>query len=234
MRTRFLVGVVTVLAIVVFATVYAITNSNRTRQGTTPPSGTITGRVLSLDGEPVAGASVYALGNNSMTGRLPIFLTDEKGEFVIQGLIPGTYKMSASKEADGYPPTDNTFYSAGTVQLPEVTINEGETIPDVPVYLGPQAARLHGHLINAASAKPIKNLQDVQVILRRADNPDLSYMIGPDTEGQYSALVPSNILFTIEVSAPGYERRHVEAQQLNPKAGKLVDIPLRPVKTGRN
>src|SRR5258705_4183668 len=65
------------------------------------PNGTITGRVVNSAGEPLSGAVVYAalLGTSSRSQRATV---DSNGEFKIDGLEAGLYRVSAG--APGYVP----------------------------------------------------------------------------------------------------------------------------------
>lgn len=65
------------------------------------PNGMITGRVVNSAGEPLSGAVVYAgsLGTGPRSQRAAV---DSNGEFKIEGLKAGLYRLSAS--APGYVP----------------------------------------------------------------------------------------------------------------------------------
>jgi hypothetical protein len=182
--------------------------------------------VLSPDGQPISGASVYAVKSDFTTGRLPVFPTNDRGEFTIPNLTPGTYKVSAAKEDDGYPPTDYEFYASNGVNALRIAVYEGQTTSQVVVNLGPKAAKLVGKVIDAATDKLVK---DVQIIVRRTDNPDNSFTIVPDVNGKIEVLVPP-VPFTVEVSAPGYEKRHLASLQLSSGEIKRLDITLHPAR----
>jgi hypothetical protein len=216
------------LAAVLAGTAYTVNRSTRAGRSAPQTSGVVSGRVVAPNGEPVAKAKVYALSDRQ-SGRLPIFLTDEQGMFSITGLIPGVYKIHAEKEEDDYPPTSNLFYSAGLVEVPQVTIADDQSSHDVTVRLGPKAIRVEGRVVDAARNSPIRNLQDVLLKLRREDDSPYTYITGPNVEGNFSILIPQ-APFTIEVSAPGYEKRRLEPAKLRPGQPGRVDIQLRPAK----
>src|SRR5205085_3390848 len=88
--------------------------------------GAITGRVLDAGGQPVFNAEVQALNTVSGTGKVPTAYTDEKGLFLIEHLKPGNYKLPVSKEEDGYPPTDSTFYSVDFTPPQQALVYEGQ------------------------------------------------------------------------------------------------------------
>jgi protocatechuate 3,4-dioxygenase beta subunit len=74
------------------------------------PNGSISGRVLDSDGEPIEQASVVAEGAMS-SGSAD---TDDKGQFRIGGLAPGKYHVRAKPQAMQVPPEIRTD---GTVEV---------------------------------------------------------------------------------------------------------------------
>jgi len=73
------------------------------------PTGSITGRVVNADGEPVENALVAA--ENAANPAGPNGRTDEKGQFRIGGLLPGRYRVRATPQDETLPPeirTDGT------------------------------------------------------------------------------------------------------------------------------
>lgn len=208
---------------------YAVTRSAGGEHTTRPHTGAISGRVLTAEGHHVPRANVYALTDEGMTGRMPIFVTDEDGKFIIKGLIPGTYKVYASKEEEGYPPTDNTFYSAGLVAESQVFAEGQHTSSGVVVYVGPKSAKINGEIVDATTGKPVRGQQGVQMSLRRTGYPDSSLSTGPDLKGRFEVLVPP-APFTVEVSAPGYRKRHLGSFSLAGGEVRRLDISLIPEK----
>jgi hypothetical protein len=72
------------------------------------PGGTISGRVVDADGEPVESVSVSAEG---LTGTFRRAQTDDEGHFRLGGLAPGRYRLLASSPELQLPPeirTDGT------------------------------------------------------------------------------------------------------------------------------
>ena len=205
MRVKFLVGLFAAAILAAVGGIYVMSSSQSylTPRGVATASGAITGQVIDVSGQPVSGAQVYADRNEAPIGRRLGASTDEQGMFVIDNLVPGTYTVSTSKEEDGYAPTDTSFY-VGYVQAPQVTVNERQTTSGVLVPLGPQAARLTGRIIDTTTNAVMRDLRDVQITLRHADNPDYALSTNPVLNGAFSILVPI-IPFTVEVSAPGYQ-----------------------------
>ena len=227
--TRLSVGLIAALVLILAGTAYTVNRPGRDRQSAPPTAGVITGRVLTPEGQPVPGARVSAT-NNKQVGRLPTSLTDEQGTFSITGLAPGTYELEAEKEEDDYPSTGNVFYTGGLLEVPHVTIAEGQTSHDVTVRLGPKAARVEGRILDAARNLPVRNSQGIQLRLSREDGPQYSYATGSDSEGNFSILVPEEP-FTIEVSAPGYKKHRSGPLRFTKGQLKRLDIPLQAANT---
>lgn len=196
--------------------------------GSVSHPGAIRGRVLDANGQPVSEAEVYILKSDFTTGKIPTVYTNKEGIFSIKNLPSGTYTISVGKEEEGYTRPNSAFYSAGFVDSPQVNVNEGQTTSEVVVHLGPKAAKLSGRILDAATNRPIKNLQGVQITLRRLDNPDLSLTTTADLEGKFSILMPP-VPCEIEVSAPGYGKWNNErsAIHLTQGAAKELKIHLR-------
>lgn len=229
MRPQLLIGIFITVGLLAVGMAFAVSRSTPKRQAVTQSSGAITGRVLSPDGQPISAAGVHAEKSDFTFGRLLMFPTNDQGEFTITNLTPGTYKVSAAKEEDGYPPTDYAFYSAGVVSSPHITVYEGQTTSEVVVYVSPKAGKLSGRILNAATSSPIKNLQGVQLTLRREDNPELSLTMAADLNGEFNILVPT-VPVTVEVSAPGYEKRRLGSLHLRREEVRRLDVPLRRIR----
>lgn len=236
MKLRLLVGLLVAL---VFITVYASSALNRSRrtrqyrgasshQEVAQPSGAITGRVLDADGRPVFNAEVQAFNTESGTGKVPTAYTDEQGVFLIKNLKPGAYRLPVAKEEDGYPPTDSTFYSVGFTQPQQVFVYERQMTSDVVLHLGPKLAKLAGRIVDSKTHKAVVT-DGVLITLRRIDNPNYPREISTNENGEFSILVPP-VPTTIEVSAPGYEKKHLGSLHLKQKEVKRLDISLNPVK----
>ncbi len=123
--------------------------------------GVIVGRILDEDGAPFAGATVDALinryqGGNDMLFSVASAQTDDRGEFRLFGLAPGTYYVSAGdpafasvstpKGVQHYSPT----YHPGTTQANQaraVTVGAGDP-PRVEFKLQlVPPARISGQLV---------------------------------------------------------------------------------------
>jgi hypothetical protein len=233
MRKQLLVGLSIILLVIVAGISYVIRSatiqSPDAQQDHTSNAGAIEGRVVDANGQAVSYAEVQILKSDFTSGKIPTAYTDQAGVFSIKGLAAGTYTLSVSKAEDGYVDISSPFFSAGLVPAMQVNVKERETTADVTAYLGPKAAKLVGRVVDVSTKKPINDLQNVQITLRRVDNPDCSYSTGLDLDDQFVILVPP-VPFTIEVSALGYEKRNLKALQLRQEEVKRLDISLRPVK----
>jgi hypothetical protein len=232
MRIQLLIGLLITVILIVVGITYAMlpsaTQSLHIHQAVASYSGAIEGRVLDANGKPVSEAEVHVLKSDFTTGKIPTVYTDKEGVFSIKALASATYKISVGRKEDGYAHTDSPFYSVGLITAPQVSVNERQTTSYIVVHLAPKAAKLVGRVVDASTNKPIKNLQNVQITLRRIDHPDYSHSTGPDLNGQFNILVPP-VPITIEVSASGYEKRRLDAPQLRQEEVKRLDISLRPV-----
>ncbi len=197
--------------------------------GAVSHSGVIQGRVVDTNGRPVSEAKIYVLKSDFTTGKIPTVYTNKEGRFSIKNLPAGAYTISVGKEEEGYVHVDSPFYSAGLVETPRVNVYEGQTTPDITVNLGAKSAKLTGHILDATTNKPINHLPNVQITLRREDNPELSLTTGLNPNGEFNILVPT-VPVTVEVSAPGYEKRRLGSLHLRREEVRRLDVPLRRIR----
>ncbi len=100
------------------------------RTPTTPRKGSITGRVIADDGQPLPNVrvNVYATGNDDRTGRDT--QTDAEGNFIAEGLPPAAYRISAWNNAyvptEGNNPKDPKYYRLG--ETATLTLTKGGVI----------------------------------------------------------------------------------------------------------
>lgn len=191
-----------------------------------PIFGAIRGRVLDDQNRPVAGAEVEAMG--PMGGLTQSARTSDRGVFTIRDVDVSynkTYTLIPTKEEAGYGHPFNRFYMGRPVKPPEVTVRENQTVSCGDLYLGPQGGRLMGTIRDAKTNRPITVTQ--QMVLRRVDDPNLKNSHGLDADGRFSVLVPA-VPFTVEVSAPGYQKKTFESMRLKSGEIRRFDILLTP------
>jgi carboxypeptidase family protein len=140
----------------------------------------IAGRVVDEDGDPVQGASVTTLLNETVRGKSLIQRTDEEdtndlGEYRIAGLGPGRYSVVATPprgdyvqeiphQFDEYGPT---YYSNTTdiARASTFEVKSGDEISGIDFVLTPKpptkAYKVRGHVLNSLADYP-----DARVVVR--------------------------------------------------------------------
>jgi|ERR1043165_35952 5-hydroxyisourate hydrolase-like protein (transthyretin family) len=224
------VAVALVIAAVVI-TVSGLSSSRRLERDQHSDAGLgrggLKGRVLDGEGQPLAGAQVTLNKvGSSVSVLLPVGTTDEHGEFSFSELMPGEYKVNASKEEDGYPNTRFELYSTGAEVVPQVTVYAGQVTSDVVVRFGPKAPKIVGKVVDAETGEPIEN---AVIVISRLGEPGSRLMTGPnkeDEKGGFALLVPP-VPVIVEISAPGYEKKQINSLQLSRGEARHIDIPLR-------
>lgn len=225
---RVLIGSIVIVSVAVISIVYAVISRPRPRQET-PRGGSITGRVVDSEGQPVVGALVYASRVHSPLGMLPTTVTDREGTFSFSELRFEAYTVYASKEEEGYPvyspfyavdPTDST---AGGMTSAMVTIYKQQPAADIVIAVGPRMAKFTGN-IKDASGKPV----GAEITLCRLDMPNSCVTAGSNKEedGAFEFLAPP-VPYTVEVYASGYEQKRINALPLPGGETKKLDFSLR-------
>lgn len=102
-----------------------------------------------------------------------------------------------------------------------MTVTQNQVARDVVLQFGPKASKIEGFIVDATTNQPISK---ATITLRRVDNPEVYYIIGPKEpkeNGRFKVLVPS-VPFTIEVSSPEYETWTYSKNGLNNRSDPLV------------
>ena len=229
MKKLFVIGLIAVSVVSLIVTLRVISHAvdRRIPAGETHGAhqagrgGTISGIVVDMEGKPVSQADVSVRRRNAMTGPDIPAQADKQGRFTVTGLEAETYQISASKEEDGYPHLASTFYAGTKSIIQQVTLNENEVSSGNVIRVGPKALKLFGRVVDAVTKKPVNR---VRITMRRVDNPGDFFQTG--VHGSFRILVPQ-VPITVEVSAPGYEKRNLDA--MTPKAGQInrLDVTLR-------
>jgi hypothetical protein len=191
----------------------------------------IKGQVLDDQERPVSGAYVIASPDGGLRGRVPSASSDSRGEFRIVVYKSDSFKVTASKPADGYPSSANPFYYPTEDSLAHVWVLEGQAAPFATVRLGPKAGNLAGRVVDAETGRSI---EDFQITLCRAEAPRYCHrQPSKSSGGRFNILVPA-APFTVQISASGYEDwygaergdQQPVSVQVNPGTTKELDISL--------
>lgn len=215
--------------LVIFLAVLSLAGIGLIRAGSPQPVaqndnaqvGAIEGRVLDSNGQPINGAIVLADRPDVLLRPMPRAWTNENGEFVINGLTPGSYVLHSAKEADGYPRTEFNFYDTGESFESEVSVSEHQPAPKVVIQRGPKAATLTGLVVDASTNQP---LEHAAITVRRAGQPERFLRTGlyqREIKGGFRLLVPSQP-FSLQVSAPGYEDWYYRVRGEKAQASALL------------
>jgi hypothetical protein len=213
--------------------------ANQTPSDSVGEYGTVSGRVLDVDGRPLEKVIVTAENHAFPARLLPRAETNRDGEFTISGLAPGRYELYTKKEEDGYPRTEFNLYDVGRPN-PEVTVSSRQTVQGIILRLGPKAALLTGHVIDAVTKEPLRH---ADITVRRVDLPDRFLRTGlslPVELGEFKLLVPS-VAFTVKVTETGYEDWYYKSSEgekissilLEPNTTKHLLITLQRVKRAK-
>lgn len=199
------------------------------------PKGAISGTVVDQTGAPISRAMVRI---DPADGRPRVDLvryvdTNREGEFLMDRLDWGKYRVFAMKESAGFPNMVWSFYSNNV--FPRVSISPKVPLAQIRLRLGAKAAILTGVVADATTGKPL----NPGFKLIRAESPE--EWLSVTQLAHYRVLIPSSTKVIFEVSAPGYETlfyggpkdpaRHGPVY-LEPDTVKRLDIKLRPKTQG--
>jgi len=229
MKKLFVIALIAACMVTLLGTLKAVTNAVDRRipaMETHGPhqagrGGTISGIVVDTEGKPVSQATVSARIRSSFTGPLIPAQADKQGRFTMTRLEAETYQIYASKEQDGYPQLTSTFYAGTKSIIQQIILNKNEVSSGNVIRVGPKALRLFGRVVDAVTKKPVNG---IQLTMRRVDNPRAFFQTG--VHGSFRILVPQ-VPITVELSAPGYEKKDLGAMTL--KAGQInrLEVVLR-------
>jgi len=186
-------------------------------------AGRIKGTVTDQNGNPVLGATVYAVPQFSTFESLvsPTVKTDASGEFDFhRGLQLGTYKVYARKDADAYPDRSSSFYATPKVETPKVDLTDDDPSATVEVTLGEKAGVLVGRVIDADSGVALR----AKLAFIDEDGNADSVL----ANGKYRELLPSDkdLTLMVMVMSPGYRQYPITSLRLQPGQEMQMDIPI--------
>ncbi len=189
------------LLLTVFLSIVACAQS---QSRVTLAEGSVSGIVVNDKGAAIPQARVeFMRVSGGFQKEIVKFVTsDEDGKFVIEHLAWGKYHLLAKKENDFYPDETFAFYGYDERQTPRlVVVRLDGASPTAQVTITvKRAAAIKGSINDYVTAKSISG---ARFTLRRVKNPNL--WLSTNADGQFRVLVPPDVEFTLEVSAPGYK-----------------------------
>ena len=170
----------------------------------------IQGRVVDENGQPVLGATVAAYPD-SLSGKLPMSMSDSQGRFTIRVYKTGRWRIKAHKPQHGYP-LMSTFYYPSEELFPQVILNEIDPPPFVTVMIS-RAGKLSGRIVDEATGQSIQN---AHIGLCRVEAPRFCHRQKVVMRnGQYEVLMPSAPTL-VQISADGYEDWYINDKVSDP------------------
>jgi Carboxypeptidase regulatory-like domain len=170
--------------------------------------GAISGVVLDESGKPIAEARVYArIVDEPIHGGLHSVLTDKKGNFLLDRVLPGLNAVHAFKEEDGYPDTFfAVYYATNPSAVPRVTVFDGQ-VANVVIQLGPKATNVALDVSDSDSGDQISG---ASVELSNAEDPSIyvSLSCREDRQGKCHVLIPAQPI-RVKMKKQGYEDRDI-------------------------
>jgi hypothetical protein len=132
---------------------------------------------------------------------MPTVMSDDAGQFAIDGLEPGTYDVFGESDAAGYPNTGMSFYS--TKEPTRAVLGSDSSAARIVLHLGPRAGVLSGTVIDKSAGKAIVSRHSLHFIVKKVSNPEDSILlVGP---AKFRWLIPPAVEVTFEVTAEGYK-----------------------------
>lgn len=189
--------------------------------------GSIQGRVVDQDFQPIAGAQVYPITGPSGTGSSNSALTNADGRFRLESLAPGSYTLSVSKVSDGYADPSQRFYSVTNRATASVSVSSATQSPEVVLQMGRRCGTLHVLAEDAVTHRP---LQQITYTLRVANAQ--GDMLQGDKPIPADFLVPP-VDVTVEFFAKGYSNwRYSENGHdfltLRPGESRTLQVEMQP------
>jgi len=189
--------------------------------------GTVNGRVLTEDGHPVPGASVYLVPlHRAGVGRPDTVKTNEMGIYKISVKEPGPYAIHAFKIEEGYPDVIFAFDVAPNQALrrEKVNILEGQSLTGIDVKLGPRSGNLHFQVVDERTGRPLTKADYKLCQVQVPDN-----CVNSRAVGAFDISVPATEI-SVEISSPGYSTvKYAEKNQpfILVKPGEERDLVIK-------
>lgn len=191
-------------------------------------NGEIKGSVTDQNGNPISGATVYAVPQgltlNDITPRS--VKTDRNGEFDFRGGFElEEYKLYSRKDEDAYFDPFDGFYAGSKAEAPAVNLTQDHPSATVTVKMGEQAGVVVGRVIDADTGTVLK------ARLYFYDGQGHGHRFDSAVDGKYRALLPpgKDISLMVTILSPSSARTQIPvAPLLRLEQGQFIymDIPV--------
>lgn len=202
------------------------------------------GRVVSLDGTPVIGMPVSALKISGKNPSLPsakesngTAISDDRGEFRIYGLRPGSYvvAVNAQRNTSSLKSVATLFYPAERQSANATSFNllpgQEVSVPDMVLDLTRANQNSLVGVVQEAQGKPLKR---VSISLVSSDGSQVSDSIMSDDQGYFNFEGLPSGQYLLKVSVDGYFNLQREISIKDQKINKVtLDLKPYPLISGR-
>jgi len=191
-------------------------------------TGLVRGTVLDDHNQPLGDASVTLDLEDDRPGHrlVPRGKTDSEGNFVIDHLRWGKYRIGVGKEEAGYPDTRWEIYSGGVHPIAVISPDHPEA--SVVLSVGPKAGVLNVVVLDASTGQPIDASLLGGAIWICPD--DHNYRLSGTIINNNRLLIPPFVAVGVEIDADGYQpERYPEKIVLPPGGEMTVRVNLWPV-----
>lgn len=190
----------------------------------TPVDGRISGTVVSEDGKPVPGATVYVSEEASslVDANSVVTRTDVAGRFDFgRKLKHGVYEIYARKDKDGYPDPTSKFYQPLNFSPQKVQLFGDHPAEKVVVQLTEKAAILVGRVFDADTGRRLKAGVGFTNLRTEAGH-------SVSADGKFYALIPANTDVYVEVQDGDEDHADwsVFTTKVTLKPGQRMDIEV--------
>jgi hypothetical protein len=185
------------------------------------PTGCITGTIVDQNGSPVPAARIQAGPSRKGFESGEVTYSNADGEFKFQDMRPGEYLLFIY--AAEYPnPVVQPQNNVGPLNVPS-----GTGCADASKKLGPRAAKLQLHVIDATTQERIK---EAPVHLNGKDDNGGVWSLNAwsdDGNGAAFTLVPAFTAFTVQAGVKGYAKSQILTMSpLQPEQVQEITIVL--------